>query len=955
MENRNKSKLWLNIAMVAFIGFIVSACDDGANEKYPATCVHQFSEWTITTAATCKTEGAETRECAHDSTHKETRKIPIDRDFHIWSKWDVVIEATCEAEGEGTRKCNLCSKEDTNNIIPIDSNVHDWVYLDGKAPTCTTDGSGTRKCNICDKEETHDNIPALEHDFNDWTVITPATCTEAGEETGTCSRDSSHTIKRIIVAIGGWHQYEWAIIQKATCQVEGFQGLRCTICGFFDDTFPFSGYCQYKWYIVQEATCEIEGTREWKCETCNASNGVESYMGHECEYLIIKEATCEADGSREYKCILCNFSLFTESYSSHTYDWVIVNKAVCYKGEYRCTTCGFVGSASGAVLHEYEWISIENGTCEQEYKCKVCSFVEYIFANHELEWGKVQEATCETETLYGNKCKLCGHIGTTYPSGNALGHDYGNWVVTTPATCTTTGLETGTCSRDSSHKNIRPANALGHDWEISVTTATFITEGETTMRCKHDASHLKSLDYGLLPIENTTDWTTALSQLNGKTGSYSLNISGNIAVAGSTANTFGTTSSGSLNVTLKGSGKLYLTSRGNLLRIDTNQKLIIDSEHLILQGLTNGQNGATQDNNTSLILVNNGEVELMNGYITGNVNAVVSGVNNSGYGGGVFILNNGSFVIYNGEIYGNTSTSSLTVGTIGGGVYVDQGGTLIMHGGKINKNNCLSSTFYTYGGGVYVKQGGTLVINNGEISGNTASSSVYNSNGPSYGGGVYNLGTIIMNNGNIIDNYCSNRTNDIECGGGGVYNQGTFTMNDGEISGNTTSSWYNTYGGGVYVKQGGTFTLNNGKISSNLSYNRDGTGTGTPRYGYGSGVSIANAGTFTMHGGEISGNAAEYGGGIHNNGSNIRIINGVIYGTNESNAALRNDLFIDSGYKPSAGVVGGAVLFRQGTGGTTQYGTFTGETWNGTNIPLTTNGSNAYTNNTIRVINGVLQ
>ena len=866
MENRNKSKLWLNIAMVAFIGFIVSACDDGANEKYPATCVHQFSEWTITTAATCKTEGAETRECAHDSTHKETRKIPIDRDFHIWSKWDVVIEATCEAEGEGTRKCNLCSKEDTNNIIPIDSNVHDWVYLDGKAPTCTTDGSGTRKCNICDKEETHDNIPALEHDFNDWTVITPATCTEAGEETGTCSRDSSHTIKRIIVAIGGWHQYEWAIIQKATCQVEGFQGLRCTICGFFDDTFPFSGYCQYKWYIVQEATCEIEGTREWKCETCNASNGVESYMGHECEYLIIKEATCEADGSREYKCILCNFSLFTESYSSHTYDWVIVNKAVCYKGEYRCTTCGFVGSASGAVLHEYEWISIENGTCEQEYKCKVCSFVEYIFANHELEWGKVQEATCETETLYGNKCKLCGHIGTTYPSGNALGHDYGNWVVTTPATCTTTGLETGTCSRDSSHKNIRPANALGHDWEISVTTATFITEGETTMRCKHDASHLKSLDYGLLPIENTTDWTTALSQLNGKTGSYSLNISGNIAVAGSTANTFGTTSSGSLNVTLKGSGKLYLTSRGNLLRIDTNQKLIIDSEHLILQGLTNGQNGATQDNNVSLLYIKDGVVEFNSGVITGNNNTSSTGSIDET--GGVNIYDNGWFIMNGGLITGNSGVSH-------GGVSLN--GTFIMNGGEISGNS-----FY----GVSVKSGGSFSLNNGKI------------------------------------NNCAR----------GVSVGGVFTMNGGEISYNRS--------GGVLVSR--AFNMNGGIIYAN-----------TATAGGGVIVSGQNA-IFTMRGGEIAGNKAttsNSGGGVYvYDRGTFRIVSGTIYGSNEANVSLRNTA--------NNGI--GDVLYKSDTSASmvsvAQRGTFNGETWNGTNIALTYQNSLAsYTNNTLRVVNGVLQ
>ena len=47
----------------------------------------------------------------------------------------------------------------------------------------------------------------------------------------------------------------------------------------------------------------------------------------------------------------------------------------------------------------------------------------------------------------------------------ALGHDWGAWTVTTPATCTKEGVETRTCNRDHSHVETRPIPATGHHWK----------------------------------------------------------------------------------------------------------------------------------------------------------------------------------------------------------------------------------------------------------------------------------------------------------------------------------------------------------------------------------------------------------------------------------------------------------------------------------------------------------
>jgi hypothetical protein len=73
-------------------------------------------------------------------------------------------------------------------------------------------------------------------------------------------------------------------------------------------------------------------------------------------------------------------------------------------------------------------------------------------------------------------------------------HEWGDWVVTTFATCTADGVETKTCALDASHKETRPIPALGHDWgDWVVTKAPTATEaGEETRTCKRDPTHTET-------------------------------------------------------------------------------------------------------------------------------------------------------------------------------------------------------------------------------------------------------------------------------------------------------------------------------------------------------------------------------------------------------------------------------------------------------------------------------
>ena len=135
------------------------------------------------------------------------------------------------------------------------------------------------------------------------------------------------------------------------------------------------------------------------------------------------------------------------------------------------------------------------------------------------------------------------------------------------------------------------------------------------------------------------------------------------------------------------------------------------------------------------------------------------------------------------------------------------------------------------GSGVTVNSGGTLTLVSGDIFGNTAQ----------WGGGVYNDGIFSLFGGSITRNYAVN--------GGGVYNNGNFTMLNGSVCYNDAD-----VGGGIY--NDGDFILTGGSIYGSYAAKRGG------------GVYVGN-GIFKATGGKIWGNAANSGGAIWIDASNL--------------------------------------------------------------------------------------
>ena len=147
-----------------------------------------------------------------------------------------------------------------DNGRPAHTHTYTYVPYDGQEPTCTADGLGCRYCTCtvienevaatcttagsydsvvycseCGEELSRETVTveALGHNWGEYVVTTPATCTAEGVETRTCSRCGA-TETRAITATG--HTAAAAVKENevaATCTAAGGYDMvvYCSVCG----------------------------------------------------------------------------------------------------------------------------------------------------------------------------------------------------------------------------------------------------------------------------------------------------------------------------------------------------------------------------------------------------------------------------------------------------------------------------------------------------------------------------------------------------------------------------------------------------------------------------------------------------------------------------------------------------------------------------------------------------
>ena len=146
-----KSPLVLTAIALAF-ALAFTACPIGPEPVPPEPVhVHQWGDWSVTTAATCSLAGVETRTCALDTSHTETQTIAIDPNAHVpGSNSTITKAATCEEDGVWSGTCALNSSHVLNNAV-LSKLGHVWEWTTTTATEITDGQEGY----ICKNDSSH--------------------------------------------------------------------------------------------------------------------------------------------------------------------------------------------------------------------------------------------------------------------------------------------------------------------------------------------------------------------------------------------------------------------------------------------------------------------------------------------------------------------------------------------------------------------------------------------------------------------------------------------------------------------------------------------------------------------------------------------------------------------------------------------------------------------------------
>ena len=285
--------------------------------------------------------------------------------------------------------CDLCG----HNHPTLITDHNPVTYGEDIDATCSYPGSTTGlKCADCGEIITpSEEIPQLPHEPGDPYVEVEPTCGLEGVEIIRCEQCGEELERRSVPALT--HDWlPWSTVIEPTCDSVGYTERRCDNCGV-NETIELPAlehnYIKDETESV-EATCESAGLSVEICERCEdrKETTIEA-LGHNYTSEVTLEPTCTTDGVRTYTCSNECGESYTEVIDKLGHKQAVREEN---RVEPDCTN---------------------DGSYEKVTYCTECNEV----------------LSRETIVL------------------SALGHDYGDWVITKQPEVDVPGEQTKTCKR----------------------------------------------------------------------------------------------------------------------------------------------------------------------------------------------------------------------------------------------------------------------------------------------------------------------------------------------------------------------------------------------------------------------------------------------------------------------------------------------------------------------------
>ena len=275
---------------------------------------------------------------------------------HDYGEWVLDQAPTCKKYGVRHRICKNCGDREVDVLDKVD---HSWELVSTTPATCTIGEIQHYKCSVCGetKDVTLSN-PLGEHSWDNGKVTKEATCTEDGEKTYTCT--VCNTTKTEVIPATGHQHKEVRNAKKATCTEDGYTGdTYCTDCNTKLESGTVINKLGHTWdngVITKEATETEEGVKTYTCKTCGETKTekIPVTFHHLDQGTITKKATCTENGEKTYHCTDADCDktyVETIPETGHKFDsWKTVKAQSIYSGAVQKRTCNSCGKKETKIV-----------------------------------------------------------------------------------------------------------------------------------------------------------------------------------------------------------------------------------------------------------------------------------------------------------------------------------------------------------------------------------------------------------------------------------------------------------------------------------------------------------------------------------------------------------------------------------------------------------------------------
>lgn len=353
-------------------------------------------------------------ECAHSNTH-----------------YEIVTPAGCTEPGSQKKVCDDCGFEfPEEEIAPIE---HRWSTVEISDAT-EKDGHiyTLRVCENCGAEDTKIEHKAYVDGYYDYTNT--ATCTKTGLETYTCLVDGCGK-KETKIALKGNHQIEnYTEKTDATCTEDGSQKGVCSICGEeVVETIKATGHNYVEDHVIDSIAEDGHTYTVNKCSVCGEEEKIPNHVDWMEDYYtstVVIPAKCIIDGRQRDVCTICSESRYVTLPATGQHNWEETTRTepegCTGKGQifYKCTNEGCNMTKSEDIpAPGHELVLVESESKQPDcindgyeiYKCANCSYKEPVkvipATGHTADntnYTIIKDADCENDGAAKSVCTVCG-------------------------------------------------------------------------------------------------------------------------------------------------------------------------------------------------------------------------------------------------------------------------------------------------------------------------------------------------------------------------------------------------------------------------------------------------------------------------------------------------------------------------------------------------------------------